>query len=143
MTMSVSDRLDIHETLARLDHAVDASDWDTYLSYFAEGARMDPGFAPAVSGLPEIREFLIAAEGNTKGKRHVASNIIIDGDDTEAKATSYLTVIEREDIPTIVATAVIEDTLVKQDAGWRVTAHVVRVDPGMFKAFEAQPAQPE
>lgn len=141
MTLSIEDRLTIHEILARLDHAVDASDWDTYLSFYTDDATMDPGFAPPVSGRDAIREFLEATEGNTRGKRHVATNVVVDGGGNEATARSYLTVIEREDIPRIVATAVIEDTLTRHEAGWQITGHVVRVDPGMFKAFETAQAQ--
>jgi hypothetical protein len=98
---------------------------------------MDPGFAPAVTGKAAIRAFLEATEGNTRGKRHVATNVIVDGSGTEAVARSYLTVIEREDVPKVTATAVIEDHVVKRAGSWLVTKHIVRVDPGMFKAFEA------
>lgn len=140
MAISLEDRLNIHELLARLDHAVDAQDWPAYLAQFEPDARMDPGFAPAVQGLDAIRAFLIASEGGTRGKRHIASNIIIDSQGEEVVATSYLTVIEREDIPRVVATARIVDTLVKRDGVFRVRVHQVNVDPGMFKAFAASQA---
>lgn len=143
MALSLQDRLTLHELIARLDHAVDAQDWDSYLALFAEEALMDPGFAPPVSGHPAIRGFLKASEGGTQGKRHVASNVVIDGDDTEAIARSYLTVIERNDIPKIVATARIEDHFIKRQGSWLVVKHLVQVDPGMFKAYEAaQAAKP-
>lgn len=135
MSLSIEDRFTIHEILARLDHAVDSQDWDAYLALFKADAAMDPGFAPPVSGAPAIRAFLVATEGSTRGKRHVASNIVVDGQGSEAVARSYLTVIEREDIPNVVATALIEDHLVKGRDGWRVQKHIVRVDPGMFKAY--------
>lgn len=135
MSLSIEDRLTIHELLARLDHAVDSQDWDAYLALFTADASLDPGFAPPVSGPPAIRAFLVASEGSTRGKRHVASNIVVDGQGSGATARSYLTVIEREDIPSVVATAVIEDHLVKGEDGWRVAKHSVRVDPGMFKAY--------
>lgn len=141
MSLSIEDRITIHELLARLDHAVDSQDWDTYLALFAEDAAMDPGFAPPVSGLPAIRAFLQATEGGTRGKRHVATNVVVDGNGAEASARSYLTVIEREDIPKVVATAAIEDHLIKRQDGWRISKHIVRVDPGMFKAYAAAQAQ--
>jgi len=136
MTLSLEDRLAIHELLARLDHAVDAQDWDAYLDHFVEEATMDPGFAPPVSGRAAIRGLLVATEGNTRGKRHVATNVVLDpGAAGEVVARSYLMVIEREELPKVVATAAIEDRLVRRDGAWRVVAHVVRVDPGMWKAF--------
>lgn len=137
MALDIADRLTIHELIARLDHAVDAQAWDDYLSHFDPEATMDPGFAPPVSGREAIRAFLVQTEGGTRGKRHVASNVVVDGSGSEAVATSYLVVIEREDIPRVVATARIVDTLVRRDGRWLVARHQVSVDPGMFKAFQA------
>ncbi len=137
MSLDIADRLTLHETLARLDHAVDAQDWNTYLSLFTDDAVMEPGFAPPSKGKEAIRGFLVATEGSTRGKRHVASNVYIDGSGAEAVATSYLVVIEREDIPKVVATARIVDTFVKQNGTWKVAKHQVNVDPGMFKAMQA------
>ncbi|MDX2089778.1 MAG: nuclear transport factor 2 family protein [Kofleriaceae bacterium] len=136
MSLTTEDRLVAHELLARLDHAVDAQDWDRYLSYFAPEARMEPGFAPPVEGLASIREFLVATEGGTRGKRHIASNVILDEEGDRVIATSYLLVVEREDLPKVVATARITDTLVRRDGTFKVLHHRVEVDPGMFKAFQ-------
>lgn len=137
MALEVADRIILHELLARLDHAVDAQDWESYLSHFEADAEMDPGFAPPVQGHEAIRAFLVQSEGGTRGKRHVASNVFIDGSGDEAVAHSYLVVIEREDIPKVVATARIVDTLVRRGGAWKVKRHHVTVDPGMFKAFQA------
>lgn len=137
MELTSHDRIFIHELLARLDHAVDAQDWDGYVSYFTDDAVLDSGFAGEVRGREAIRQWLAENEGNTAGKRHVASNVVVDLADRIATARSYLTVIEREDIPRVVATAVITDALVKVGDAWRVARHQVRIDPGMFKAFAA------
>jgi ketosteroid isomerase-like protein len=142
MALDVADRIILHELLARLDHAVDAQDWDGYLAHFDRDALMEPGFAPPVQGRDAIRKFLVETEGGTRGKRHVASNVFIDGSGGEAIAHSYLTVLEREDIPKVVATARITDMLVKRDGTWKVTKHQVSVDPGMFKAFQQAQAKP-
>lgn len=136
MALSIEDRLIAHELLARLDHAVDAQDWDAYLAHFTPDARMDPGFASPVEGLAAIRGFLVATEGGTRGKRHIASNVVLDDRGDHIVATSYLLVVEREDIPKVVATARIIDTLVKHDGRLRVRSHQVAVDPGMFKAMQ-------
>jgi len=136
-TNTSHDRIAIHELLARLDHAVDAQDWDGYVALFTDDAVLDSGFAGEVRGREAIRAWLVQNEGNTSGKRHVASNVYVDFGDRIATARSYLTVIEREDIPRVVATAVITDALVKDGDAWRVARHEVRVDPGMFKAFAA------
>jgi ketosteroid isomerase-like protein len=134
MALSLEDRLAAHELLARLDHAVDAQDWDGYLAHFTPEARLEPGFAPPVEGHAAIRGFLVATEGGTRGKRHIASNVVLDDRGDHVLATSYLLVVEREDLPKVVATARIVDTLVKRDGTLKVSRHLVEVDPGMFKA---------
>jgi len=140
MILSTDDRLAIHELLARIDHAVDAQDWDGYLHHFTEDATLDPGFAEPARGRDGIRAFLVATEGGTKGKRHVATNLFCDPqEDGSVLARSYLTVIEREGSPRVVATAYIEDSVVRAGDGWKVARHVVKVDPGMFAA-QQEPA---
>lgn len=138
--ISIEDRLLIHELLARLDHAVDRGDWSTYLDHFTPDAVMDTDFGPPVQGTEALRGFLVANEGGTSGKRHVATNIVLDSTDEGVRATSYLTVIEREDIPKVVATALITDEFVRAGGAWKVRRHEVRIDPGMMKAFAAQQA---
>lgn len=135
--ITLQDRLTVHEILSRLDHAVDAGDWDTYVSFFDEAGVLDSGWTAPVEGRDAIRAWLAANEGNTSGKRHVVSNVVLDEDGDVIRATSYLTVIEREDIPRVVATALITDDFVRQGERWVVLRHVVRVDPGMMKAFAA------
>ncbi len=98
---------------------------------------MDTDFGPPVQGIEALRGFLEASEGGTSGKRHVATNVVLDPMDEGVRATSYLTVIEREDIPAVVATAVITDELVRAGGSWKVRRHEVRIDPGMMKAFAA------
>lgn len=137
MTLDLEDRLLAHELLARLDHAVDAQDWDGYLAHFTSDARMEPGFAPPSEGLAAIRAFLVATEGGTRGKRHIASNVVLDDRGDHIVATSYLLVVERDDLPKVVATARIVDRLVKRDGALKVQHHRVEVDPGMFKALGA------
>jgi ketosteroid isomerase-like protein len=136
MTLSTEDRLLAHELLARLDHAVDAQDWDEYLSHFTPDARMEPGFAPPIEGTEGIRRFLVANEGGTRGKRHIATNVILEEHGDHVVATSYLLVVERDDLPKVVATARVVDTLAKQGGAFLVLRHQVEVDPGMFRAFQ-------
>lgn len=140
MPIALADQLAIHDILARIDHAVDARDWDTYVQHFSERGSLDSGFAGMVEGRAAIRDWLIANEANTSGKRHVATNVILDAEGERVVARSYLTVIEREDIPRVVATATIRDVLAREGDGWKIQLHEVRVDPGMIKAWQAAQA---
>ena len=135
--VSTEDKLQIHEVLARMDHAVDAGAWDVYVSNFTEDGVLESGWTPPVQGRDAIRRWLVENEAGTSGKRHVATNVTLDPLDDGVRATSYLTVIEREDIPKVVATAVIIDDLSQVDGAWKVRRHEVRIDPGMMKAMAA------
>ena len=91
--IALEDRLTIHELLSRLDHAVDAGDWDTYVSFFHDRGVLDSGWTEPVEGPGAIRAWLAANEGNTSGKRHVVSNVVLDETTGGVRATSYLCVI--------------------------------------------------
>lgn len=140
MPIAVADQLALHDILARIDHAVDEGDWDTYVRHFSERGTLDSGFAGAVEGRAAIRAWLVANEANTSGKRHVATNVILDAEGERVVARSYLTVVEREDIPRVVATAKIRDVFVREAGEWKIALHEVRVDPGMIKAWQAAQA---
>lgn len=136
--MNINDRLTIHELLSHLDHAVDQQDWDAYLTYVSPSARFDSGFGgPPITGRDAIRAFLVENEGNTSGKRHVASNVVLEADGDRIKSRSYLTVVEREEAPRVVATAVLSDVFEKAGDDWLLAERVVSIDPGFMRAAQS------
>jgi hypothetical protein len=65
------------------------------------------------------------------GKRHVSTNIIIEDASTNnmANAKSYLTVIEAQKAPEVVATGVYSDTLKKDGSGkWKFFQRKLDID---------------
>lgn len=136
----VEDRLAIEEIVARMNHLIDAEDYDAYLEIYAENAVFDSGFAEPTTGRAPIRAFLDAnnASGFIVGKRHAVTNLILDREGDRIVATYYLTVLEREETPGVVATAVIRDEFEERDGAWLVVRHVTRVDPALMNATGAQ-----
>jgi len=134
---AVEGRLALHELVAPRGMHVDAARWGAYGSLFTEDGVMVAGWGDPVQGRGALRAWLVENEGNTSGKRHVGSNVVVEATATGARAVHYLTVLEREELPGVVATALITQDFVKTAEGWRVERHEVAVDPGMFKALQS------
>ena len=65
------------------------------------------------------------------GKRHLSTNIIIEGASTNnmASAKSYLTVIEAQKTPEVVATGIYSDILKKDGSGkWKFFQRKLDID---------------
>ena len=87
MELTVQDRWDIYELLARYAVAIDIErDVDDLLAVFTEDGVID-GPAGVFRGHDEIREW--AARPPTPGLRHTTSNVRITGDSDEAVLTAY------------------------------------------------------
>jgi ketosteroid isomerase-like protein len=136
----VEDQLAIHDTIARMNQLIDAEDYETYVNLWAEDATFDSGFTPESVGREPILEYLRAgqAAGAITGKRHVATNIVLDTEDDRIIATYYLSVMERQTMPALVATAFITDEFEERDGRWMVVRHVTSVDPALMNAMEQQ-----
>ena len=132
----VSDELAIRQIIARLNHAVDAADYERYASFFAEDAVFATAFGNAtgpeqiVAALEMSRPFII-------NKRHIATNIVISGLGDRARVTSYLTVFERADSLTLVGLAINVDTLERRNGEWVVVRHETELDPATLQLMES------
>jgi 3-phenylpropionate/cinnamic acid dioxygenase small subunit len=86
----LSDKLEIHELLARYARAVDTHDWDLYRSLFTDDAHIDYSSAGAAAGTrDEVTTFLEAAIPTLPWTQHVITNVEIDldGDRAQVRAT--------------------------------------------------------
>ena len=89
---AVSDRLEIHELLARYARAVDTKDWALYRSVFTPDATIDYSSAGAVAGTrDEVAAWLEAGFVHIPMTQHFISNIEVelDGDRASARAMFY------------------------------------------------------
>lgn len=78
--LSVHDKLEIHELLARYARGVDDKDWDLYRSVFTDDAQID-----------EVAAWLAEAFADIAWSQHYITNIEIelDGDTAKVRAMFY------------------------------------------------------
>ena len=89
---AVSDKLEIHELLARYARGVDDKAWDVYRSVFTADASIDYSSAGAISGtVDEVVAFFSVAFTAIPWTQHYITNIEIDldGDSASARAMFY------------------------------------------------------
>jgi uncharacterized protein (TIGR02246 family) len=87
---ALSDKLEIHELLARYARAVDHHEWDLYRSLFTDDAEIDYSSAGSVAGgRDEVAAFLEAAIPTLPWTQHVVTNVEVDldGDEAHVRAT--------------------------------------------------------
>lgn len=135
--LSPRDELEIHQLLARMNLAIDTQSWDAYVTFYAEDGVLDSGIAGVSQGHDEIRAWLEAMAPYISTKRHVVSNIIINGAGNQATSVAYLTVFERESALRLDGTAVVTDELERgPDGRWVVVRHTTTLDPATLAASQ-------
>jgi ketosteroid isomerase-like protein len=135
--LTVQDDMAIRQTIARLNHSIDLSDYKAYVSFFAKDAVFNTAFGQA-KGPQQIEAALEASRPYITGKRHVASTVVINGDNKRAVATSYLIVFEATTSLDYLGSAVNIDTFEKQDDRWVIIDHTTVMDPATIKAMQAK-----
>lgn len=132
----IEDELAIYQLIARLNHAVDAADYESYASFFADNAVFATAFGDAI-GPEQIVAALEVSRPFITNKRHIATNIVINGSGDSAIVTSYLTVYERAESLTLVGTAINVDTLERRDGEWVVMRHETELDPATLQLMQS------
>lgn len=139
---AVVDQLAILDLIARMNQSIDADDYAAYSRFYLEDGVIDSGFGPPTTGRDAIVASLNQSAPFITDKRHVASNVVINGTGRTASAVYYLTVFERKAGLTIAGTAMIIDELRRTPSGWLVVRHTTRMDPATVKAMSAAVAAP-
>lgn len=134
--LSPADELAILQTIARMNHAIDARAWDDYTTFYVEGGVLESGPGGASRGRAEIRAYLEAQAPFISTKRHAATNVVVRGAGGRAEADSYLLVFERDSALRLDGTALVNDAFERQpDGRWLVSRHTVGIDPATQAAF--------
>lgn len=135
--LAANDVAAILDVIARMNHAIDVNDYELYASFYTAEGIIDSGFGPPSVGREAIVASLQASAPFITNKRHVMGNPVVSGASDEAKVTYYLIVFERQASLTLAGTAVITDTLRREDGVWRVATHTTRMDPATLSAMQA------
>ncbi len=138
MSLSVGDKLDIHEFLARAAYAYDIRDLELLESGFAPDASMTMRVAGGdLIGPFEGREAIMGLMSGsmaeqTDVRKHVVSNVFFESEEPQVKVISFLTLIATENGETrLLSVGVYHDTLCQgEDGNWQLAARHVELDNG-------------
>ncbi len=146
MSLSSEDRLAIMDLCARYYVSTDEADVDAFMDCWVDGEVLFESPFGSFRTRQELRAFEDehVNRGMAIGKRHLLNNVVIKPgkSDDSALVTTYMTVIEVNDIPHIVATGIYRDSLVvRTPSGWKFKHRKLDIDPGFAKLMQqATPA---
>lgn len=128
MPLTVEDRLDIQDLLARYNQAIDGGDGEAWAETFAP----DGIFHSDRRGTHQGRETLaaFARERHADGgpRRHWTNNVVIEGDGDEATMRVYLLMLSVDGAPELMGTARYEDQLRRIDGAWKFVRRDITTD---------------
>lgn len=121
-SLSVADRLELHELPGRYGDAIDDRNWDGIDQIFTADAVFDLTDlgVPLLDGLPEIKRFM--DEDAQHPKTHTMTNIYVDQTADSVKLNFRIIALQPKGLA---GTASYYDDVVKTEAGWRVAHRVV------------------
>jgi len=122
---------EIENLIARYAELVDDGDFAGVGELLSEATYRGSG-EPLVGGVAIeewFRNTVIVYEDGTPRTHHVTTNVAIEGDDENATARSYVTVLQGlpGEPPQVIATGRYHDRFVRRDGAWRFAERVVRI----------------
>jgi uncharacterized protein (TIGR02246 family) len=130
MSLTIEDHVAIQGLAARYNHAIDSGDADGFLATFVEAGVLDAG-RMVLEGHAALKDFASNFSSSTRAPRHVATNLVIDGDGDQATLKAYVQmyILSGEPAKQIVAAAgKYDDVLVKQDGTWKFVRRTFTAD---------------
>lgn len=121
MALTIEDQLAIQQLVARYSHAIDGGDGRAYADTFTEGGVLEAG-ALVLEGRDALASFADSFPGSVRAPRHVATNLVIDGDGNRAELRAYVQLFALNGDPPsqqVVASGIYTDALTKADGRWR------------------------
>jgi 3-phenylpropionate/cinnamic acid dioxygenase small subunit len=127
--LTVADRLEIQEVLARYCHCIDRGRWDAFPELFSDDCRLD---LSQVMGLYEgrdgIRRFVDTLKPLGVFMRHLVTNVVIRGDGERAHVESYVVAVTGSPQTPNRTTGFYDDELVKQNGRWKLHRRRLALD---------------
>jgi uncharacterized protein (TIGR02246 family) len=133
MTLSTDDVLEIHQLAARYNHAVDAGDGPAFAATFVDDGVFDLG-PQVLKGRDEISAFATGVPGALPKCRHMVSNVVVDevpGEPGAAALKAYVMIyaaVGEGGSRALVQSGTYDDTLRRDDDGWRFVVRTFRQD---------------
>jgi len=132
MALTVEDRLEITELVARYNHAVDSGDGKAFADTFTDDGALDAA-GRVIEGRAALASFAERLPKSVRAPRHIASNLLVDGDSDACTATlaAYVQMYALDGEPPrqqVVASGLYDDRLTKVDGRWRFERRVFTAD---------------
>ncbi len=127
MTLSAEDKLEIQMLSSRYAMAMDEGDQEQWIDTWSEDGIWEGGIG-RYAGLEKLRRLLADLGDRIKGKRHLMTNFVIDGDSDSARQKCYLMVVEIGEQPRLVSTLFYQDQLRKIAGQWKFVHRQVALD---------------
>jgi ketosteroid isomerase-like protein len=131
-TITIEDKINIQELIAKYNIALDTKNIDEWTNTWTDDGILTATFGEA-KGKTELKNMVNQITNEfASGKRHVSTNIVIEDSSANngiVNTRSYLTVIEAQKSPEVVATGVYSDTLKKDGNGkWKFFQRKLDID---------------
>lgn len=127
MSLSSNDLVEINHLYARYNTAIDTGDADGFAACFVPDGHFDSGMS-VIEGQEGIAGFAAQTHSAMPGMRHNATNIVIDGDSSNATGSAFLIGYLVDGGYKVIVTGRYLDELTKTGEGWRFTKRVFRAD---------------
>ncbi len=126
MPLSIADRIEIQDLLARYNHAIDSADAAAWAATYTPDGSFTSG-GRTRTGTAELEAFAADFAARMPGSRHWVNNVLIDGEGDEASISCYLQLLKTGggEPATLVTTARYQDTLRRVEGAWRFTSRTV------------------
>jgi len=133
MTLTLEDKADIAELVARFAHYSDFGDWDALAKLYVPEVETEmEGIELRFRGVDEQIEHAKVSEQQTQGKnRHYNFNLFISEESGAVQAHYMFMNVNAGGTPMagqIVVSGRMRDTVVKTDDGWKIAGRFVRFD---------------
>jgi hypothetical protein len=130
MALTTEDQLEIQGLVARYNHAVDSGEGPDYAATFTPDGVLDAG-ALVVEGRDALAAFAKGLPSSQRSPRHIASNLVIDGDGNRATVRAYVQmyVLAGEPAqPVLAVSGKYNDELVRTGGRWLFARRVFTRD---------------
>ena len=130
MGLTTDDQLAIQGLSARYNQAIDSGDAAAYTDTFVETGVLDAGVLQ-LEGRAALGRFAAGFPSSARAPRHVTSNLVIDGDGTEATLDAYVQMYVLTGEPAtqvLAASGKYSDRLTKADGTWRFVRRTYTAD---------------
>jgi len=130
MGLTTDDLLEIQSLVSRYNHAVDSGQGAAFADTFTESGALLAGEL-VVEGREALEKFAATVPERNRAPRHIASNLMIDGDGERATLDAYVqmfTLVGDPPRQEIAVSGRYADKLVKADGHWRFVRRVFTRD---------------